>query len=148
MFNDGHRSRSAGTLLLVEDDPDIRESVSELLEEEGYCVWQATNGREALDVLEAGCRPDVILLDLMMPVMTGWEFLSRQQALDASIPVCVISGVADRLDTRVYPGSITAVTKPAHWPRILDLIRRYCQAQPIPVEELEKRGDRHLVNSH
>jgi CheY-like chemotaxis protein len=85
-----------GRILVVEDDPDIRETLSEALGFEGYEVTAASNGREALDALRRGPRADVILLDLMMPVMSGWEF--RRVQLDdpalAGIPVVVVSASA------------------------------------------------------
>jgi CheY-like chemotaxis protein len=79
-------------VLVVDDDPAIRAFVSELLVDEGYEVRAATNGRDALTVL-ASWRPDVILLDLMMPEMDGWAFLATQQRhLElVCIPVIVMS---------------------------------------------------------
>ncbi|MFO0581640.1 MAG: response regulator [Anaeromyxobacter sp.] len=83
-------------VLLVEDDPDIRESLSEALRYEGYEVELAWHGREALARLARDPLPDVILLDLMMPVMNGWEFREAQleDAALADIPVVVISAQA------------------------------------------------------
>lgn len=82
------------TLLLVEDDYDIRAMLVMLLEMEGYQVLKAAHGREALTLLEAGHRPHLILLDLMMPVMNGWQF--REAVLQvpefATIPILVVSG--------------------------------------------------------
>jgi len=83
-------------VLLIEDDADIRETIATVLELEGYKVQATANGREALAHLSAGFRPQVILLDLMMPVMDGWEFRKRQlldEAL-ARIPTVVMSGDA------------------------------------------------------
>jgi CheY-like chemotaxis protein len=82
-----------GQLLVVEDDPDIRDTLAEALAWEGYDVTTASNGLEALELLRGGLHADVILLDLMMPVMSGWEFRRVQQddpAL-AGIPVVVLS---------------------------------------------------------
>jgi CheY-like chemotaxis protein len=63
-------------ILVVDDDDDIREAVAEVLRDEGYETWGAANGQEALRALEGtGERPELILLDLMMPVMDGWDFL-------------------------------------------------------------------------
>jgi CheY-like chemotaxis protein len=78
-------------ILLVDDDPDILESTQYLVEAEGYEVDTARNGREALDRL-AQRRPDVILLDLMMPVMDGWQFVDElRKGACASVPVIVLS---------------------------------------------------------
>ena len=77
---------------MVDDDLDIRSVVSELLTDEGYQVKTAVNGRDALSTLSTW-RPDVILLDLMMPIMDGWTFLTTQQASQKlrCIPVIVMS---------------------------------------------------------
>lgn len=80
-------------ILLVDDEPDIRDVLSEALGWEGYDVATAANGREALEVLRSGPPVDVVLLDLTMPIMSGWEF-RRVQRLDpalAGIPVIVTS---------------------------------------------------------
>lgn len=80
-------------VLLVEDDVDIREAIADLLEEFGYAVRAACNGREALDVLATEYLPDLILLDLMMPVMDGWALkaeLAESKELQA-IPVVVLT---------------------------------------------------------
>jgi len=81
----------------VEDEKDLRELLAEVLQDHGYTVATAANGREALDRLASGPLPALILLDLMMPVMTGWEFRRRQiqDVRIAAIPVIAFSGVAD-----------------------------------------------------
>jgi CheY-like chemotaxis protein len=83
-------------VLVVDDDPDVRELMSQLLEMEGCRVQSAADGREALALLRRGPRPDAILLDLRMPGMNGWEFRAAQLADSAlaSIPVYVLT--ADR----------------------------------------------------
>jgi CheY-like chemotaxis protein len=80
-------------ILLVEDDGAIRDSIAEILEGEGYRVVQASNGAEALERLRCDRNPDLILLDLMMPVMDGWQFRDRQEhdPRIRNIPVLVIS---------------------------------------------------------
>ena len=84
-------------ILVVEDDRDIRESLQDLLEVEGYAVTTAENGRDALEQLQRMDAPSVILLDLMMPVMSGDEFLRelRKDGALASIPVLVVSAWTD-----------------------------------------------------
>ncbi|HYV46124.1 MAG TPA: response regulator [Myxococcaceae bacterium] len=82
-------------ILVVDDDPDILDALSEILETEGYEVDRARHGQEALSRIDQR-RPDLILLDLMMPVMDGWEFAHalRRREDGAHIPVVVLS--ADR----------------------------------------------------
>src|SRR5689334_24744520 len=67
-------------VLIVEDDEDLREMMAQLLTLEGFQTATVANGREALEYLHEASAPDVILLDLMMPVMDGWEFRRQQQA--------------------------------------------------------------------
>ena len=67
-------------ILIVDDDPDIRDSLGEALREEGYEVTQFSGAREALDYLRGGARIDVILLDLFMPGLDGWDFRAEQKA--------------------------------------------------------------------
>ena len=90
-------SGCAHPVLVVEDDEDVREAVATILEDEGYEVVTACHGREALDVLASGARPCVVLLDLMMPVMDGWQVLEEMQrhAALATIPVIVLSASRD-----------------------------------------------------
>jgi CheY-like chemotaxis protein len=81
------------TILVVDDDTDLREMLTQVLEEEGYDVVSLANGREALDYLRTEAPPSLVLLDLMMPVMDGWQFRAEQcrdEAL-ARVPVLVIS---------------------------------------------------------
>lgn len=84
-----------GLLLVVDDDEQIREALTDVLSDEGYAVRTASNGQEALDSLRAGGAPDVILLDLMMPVMDGIEFLKRRKEEPslARIPVVVLTAM-------------------------------------------------------
>ncbi len=79
-------------VLVVDDDPGIRECVAEFLSLEGFRVVEARHGREGLHLLE-GVRPAVIVLDLMMPVMSGWEFMAEQKRRPeaANIPVIVMT---------------------------------------------------------
>lgn len=87
-----HRTK----VLVVEDEPDVREIMTELLEAEGYATEQAADGRKALALLRTEAEhPDLILLDLTMPVMSGWQFRAEQLADPelAPIPVVVMSAV-------------------------------------------------------
>ena len=113
-------------VMLVEDDPDIRAMVSQLLELEGWRVLSFANGTHALQALKAGERPRLILLDLMMPNMNGWQFRAEQMrdpAL-AAIPVVVLSGDVRGAD----PGSVRAdgyLKKPIDLDVLLATVRRY-----------------------
>lgn len=84
---------SGGPILVVEDDSDIRETLQQVLELEGYRVATAANGHEGLAALETGERPSLILLDLMMPVMSGAEMLDHLRTDErlADIPVVVVT---------------------------------------------------------
>ena len=85
------------TILVVEDNDDIREAVADLLAEDGYSVVQARNGAEALVVLKGDPKPALIILDIRMPVMDGCEFLRIKETADArlaAIPVLVVSAHA------------------------------------------------------
>ena len=81
------------SVLLVEDDAEVRSSVAEILELEGFAVDTAIHGQQALDKLRAGAAPCVLLLDLMMPVMNGLELLEhlREEAELRTPPVIVLS---------------------------------------------------------
>jgi CheY-like chemotaxis protein len=85
-------------VLIVEDDADIRESLVILLGSRGYTVVRVEDGAEAIHQLESGLDPCLIILDLMLPVMSGWEFRERQLKVTrwAKIPVVILSG-ADNL---------------------------------------------------
>ena len=87
-------SQATFSVLVVDDDADIRDSLAEVLDEDGFAVLTASNGREAFEVLHnASAKPSVILLDMTMPVMDGWEFRKAQRKDPelASIPVAVLS---------------------------------------------------------
>lgn len=115
-------------ILIVEDDPGIREMLADVLADEGHTVVTAGHGQEALDYLDrADGRPDVILLDLMMPVMTGWQFreAQRQTPAIADIPVVVLSAKA-RLRGEVAQLDVAAiVSKPIDLDGLLVTLQRW-----------------------
>ncbi len=87
--------------MLVEDDTAVRDATSELLEDEGFSVVASSDGRDALDLLRAGLRPAVIVLDLMMPRMDGWDFRHIQMADQdlREIPVIVVTAAGLSAET-------------------------------------------------
>jgi CheY-like chemotaxis protein len=115
-------------VLIVEDDPDIRESLSEILAARGFRAAVASNGKDALDLLaRTAQRPDVIVLDLMMPVMDGVEFL-RHQAMDqhlAHVPVIILTA-HDPRDLEETAQVHRVLRKPASLQHLLDAIREVC----------------------
>jgi CheY-like chemotaxis protein len=120
---------SKGQVLIVEDDTDLRQALSQVLAEEGYQVGGAEHGRHALEQLRDGVRPCLILLDLTMPVMNGWQFREEQRHDPelASIPVVVISAGAN-LSEQVAPlGIRDYIRKPIQLGQLLATVQRYCQ---------------------
>lgn len=85
-------------LLLIDDDEDLRESMSEALESAGFKVASAANGKEALDRLSSEELPEVILLDLLMPVMNGWQFCEQRKKDPrlAHIPIIAMSAAVSK----------------------------------------------------
>jgi CheY-like chemotaxis protein len=113
-------------VLIVEDDADLREMMAQLLTLEGYAAQTVANGRDALTYLEQGNHPDLILLDLMMPIMDGWEFRRRQRDNPdlAHVPVVVLSALDH--SRAVDLGGAAFLKKPLDFDRLLELVRRYC----------------------
>jgi CheY-like chemotaxis protein len=114
-------------VLIVEDDADLREMMAQLLTLEGFRASTVANGREALEYLNQGDKPDVILLDLMMPIMDGWEFRRQQQA-DATlstVPVIVLSALDQPRAADV--SAVAFLKKPLDFDRLLELVRQYCR---------------------
>jgi serine/threonine protein kinase len=117
---------TGGHVLVVEDDPDSQAALALALEDQACRVSRAANGLEALEVLRAGPLPDLILLDLVMPVMDGLAFLKeqRQDPALAKIPVIVVSafgksvgkaaalGIADHLRKPIEPNQLTGKIEP------------------------------------
>jgi CheY-like chemotaxis protein len=113
-------------VLIVEDDADLREMMAQLLTLEGFQAATVANGKEALDYLHNVSRPHVILLDLMMPVMDGWEFRrhQRQEQQIKDVPVVVLSAL-DQSNAREI-GANAVLKKPLDFDRLLELVRQYC----------------------
>jgi CheY-like chemotaxis protein len=107
-------------VLVVEDDADIRAALSLTLQGGGYQVAEASNGKEALDQLRHGSPADLIVLDLMMPVMDGWQFRREQQRDPrlAAIPVVIVSADGSVQQKATAIGAEGYVKKPVD-PRVL-----------------------------
>jgi two-component system, OmpR family, response regulator CpxR len=114
-------------ILVVDDDEITREMLREILTEEGYTVETVNNGRDALEALRLRAPPGVVVLDLMMPVMNGWEVLQemQQDAALAKIPVVAISASAE---TRSADGFLS---KPVDYHMLLATVGRFVKAAPL-----------------
>ena len=116
-------------VLIVEDDADLREMMAQLLTLEGYAAAAVANGSEALQYLhvhEGAEQPHVILLDLMMPVMDGWEFRHRMKLEPelATLPVIVLSALDPSRARDVDAAAF--LKKPLDFDRLLALVRQHC----------------------
>jgi CheY-like chemotaxis protein len=111
-----------GPLLIVEDEVAIRDTLTELIGKDGREIVTAGDGQEALERLTEVPRPCLILLDLMMPRMDGWEFLQRKSADPsiAEIPTIVLSGSGRPA------GAMHQLAKPLDVERLLALVEQYC----------------------
>jgi CheY-like chemotaxis protein len=117
-------------ILIVDDDAEAGEALAEILRRRGFQVMVASNGERALAAMRAArCLPSVILLDLMMPVMNGWQF--RQAQLGdprlACVPVIVLSGAptAEDLISQLQPAGF--LRKPVPLGKLLDLVEHVCR---------------------
>lgn len=116
----------SGPVMIVEDDADVRDALAEILEDNGYSVVSAANGLQALAALQQGPCPSLILLDLMMPEMDGFEFRAAQQRskLHAAIPVVVISAVRDAVPKASKLEAAAALRKPIRLEALLEVVAR------------------------
>jgi CheY-like chemotaxis protein len=122
------RKKDDPRILVVEDDEDAREAMVALLQMKGYRAVSAGNGKEALDYLHRAPVPDLIILDLWMPVMDGWQFRSEQvqDPRLAKIPVIVVTALSDRADVDANE----VIIKPVDVNRLLTTVSHYCRREP------------------
>jgi CheY-like chemotaxis protein len=117
----------ASAILLVDDDPHIRNTMRGILEEEGWQVTLAADGREALAHLHAGLRPRVILLDLTMPGMDGAQFMARrrQEADLLQIPVYLFSATRGAAERARELGAVGLLPKPVQLEYLLSVVDQH-----------------------
>lgn len=116
------------TILVIDDQPDARAGLEIMLRRDGYTVETAANGREALDKLWRGLRPCIILMDLMMPVMTGYEFRQEQMEYPEfrDIPLIVYSAVNDVSENASHLNAAAYAQKPIEMDHLMALVRQHC----------------------
>ena len=119
------------TLLIVDDEPDIREYLKNRLEKSGFCVITASNGKECID---NACqnRPDLIILDIVMPLMDGYEVVKQLKTNPSTSTIPIIMHSVRRETDSIFKsmdlGSIDYVIKPAAFEDLLHVINRYIEA--------------------
>ncbi len=118
-----------GTILVVDDDPQLRQSFEKLLTQEGHTVWVAPNGETALATLKAQI-PDLVIMDVRMPGMSGLETFQRLHELDAKLPVIIMTayGTTETAIEATKLGAFDYVLKPFDIPDILALIEQALEA--------------------
>jgi len=128
-------------ILVVDDDAAIRDVVADILQMSDYNVRTASNGAEALDQIQTDL-PSAVLLDLMMPIMDGWEFLRRCRVIPSfkSLPVVVMSAAHDTASVAKELGAQAYLTKPFDMDTVLEIIARVAAA-PAPRQD-QKGGVR------
>jgi CheY-like chemotaxis protein len=122
-------SAGSASILVVDDDSAIRETLRAILEDEGYPVAAAGDGREALQRLAAMPPPGLCIVDLVMPVMNGWELcaaLAGSPAL-ARLPVLLVSANSDLDAPPVGLETVHVMRKPISFHRLLEYVERYCR---------------------
>jgi len=136
MIMDDDSDSLGASILLVEDDFDMRDALIPILEYEGHRVVGAANGREALDQLRAGAKPSLILLDLMMPVMDGTEFRAEQlrDPSLASIPVVVVSADPAARSKAKIMGAAGCIEKPLDIDAFLSQVRQSLPTRVAPAQ--------------
>jgi CheY-like chemotaxis protein len=112
------------TLLVIEDEEELREMMREALELNGYSVVTAVDGRDALDKLSQIDQLCLVILDLLMPGMNGWDFLEEWRQHDelASIPVVVHTSARDHAPA----GATRILQKPVVFEHLLSTVREFC----------------------
>jgi CheY-like chemotaxis protein len=117
--------QNARTIMVIEDDEDILSTLESFLEGEGYRVQAAANGREALEAIKAGGQlPTLILLDMRMPVLDGWQFAAAfREQYGGAAPIVVMSAAADTAQRAQQIGATGWLSKPFELSALLEVLR-------------------------
>jgi len=125
----GGGGRGGNPILVVEDDPSILEMVVQILQDEGYPVVSATNGADGLAETNR-TRPSLILLDMRMPRMDGWEFAAALRARGIAAPIVVMTAAENAKKWADEIGAEGYVSKPFHFPELLETVERHRRVPP------------------
>jgi CheY-like chemotaxis protein len=122
---DAPNDMDSSLILVVDDDPSIRDLLRLILEMDGFKIETASHGREALELLQRIPRPNMILLDLMMPIMDGWQFHAalKEDPVLRDIPVVVITAYSRH---EIEMPSTEILPKPIEFSRLRELTLKYC----------------------
>jgi len=120
---EGDRPMTDEPILVVDDDPAIRSTVADILEFEGYTVAQATNGAEGLARLDQ-VHPRLVLLDMRMPVLDGWDFARILKERGIDLPILVMTAAQDARRWAAEIGAAGYVAKPFDLPALLDAVEK------------------------
>jgi CheY-like chemotaxis protein len=120
-------SYTAPTILAVEDNESAGEGLATVLRREGYNVALLTNGKQALDYLRHGNRPDLILLDMLLPVLDGWKFLDEIEhwSKPPNVPVIVMTGTILTPEWAAQRGCAGFLRKPIEADRLIEVVKRF-----------------------
>ena len=112
-------------ILVVDDEPDIRATVQAMLEVEGYVVGVAANGADALAAIELE-PPDLILLDMRMPVLDGWGFATELRRRGHQVPVVVMTAARDAARWAADIAAAASLSKPFRYDDLIGAVERAC----------------------
>ena len=133
--------KSAGGILVVDDDADLRECLQLMLTSMGFGVTCAANGQEALEEME-GHDPDLILLDMKMPIMNGWEFCRALEGLDSRPPIVVVTAAPDPPGRAAEVHADGWLGKPFEIADLEAIVRKFVQS-PVRRQRAFDEGGRH-----
>jgi DNA-binding response OmpR family regulator len=117
------------TILLVDDDPSVREAVGEVLLQEGYTVVALANGRVVLEVVES-CHAQLALLDLNLPNESGWEVFQKLTNHFPTLPIIIVTARSNQKFKALAAGVGALLEKPYNFPLLLDVIKRLLEEKP------------------
>lgn len=114
-------------ILLIDDEPDLRDCIADLLQDEGYIVKQSENGKTALEILKSGLKPKIIVLDYMMPIMDGKTFCENAaKDLDLNgIPIILLTAANVPQETADHMKISAQLEKPIHIDKFLAKVKSY-----------------------